>query len=105
MTSPENPPTGRIVPRVARAVGRFAKAAEPVDLPVPRPIDLPDRGRTGGIDAPRPEGAPTVTPLHAFATTAALSWSPPVHLAHAHYSVIPSNQRSHRRGIQSDHFR
>src|SRR3954453_15798582 len=105
MTSPENPPTGRIVPRVARAVGRFAKAAEPVDLPAPRPIDLADRGRTCVIDAPGPEGALTVILLHALATTAALSWYPSVQALSEHYRVIAFDQPGEGRGIQSDHFR
>src|SRR4051794_18844207 len=105
MTSLEQRPSGRIVPRVAGVVGRFAKAAEPVDLPAPRLIELPGRGRTCVIDAPGPEGAPTVILLHALATTAALSWYPSVAALSEHYRVIAFDQRWHGRGIQSEHFR
>src|SRR5438270_2494317 len=105
MTSLDPRPSGRIVPRVARAVGKFAKAAEPVDLPPPRPLDLPDRGRTCVIDVPGPEGAPTVILLHALATTAALSWYPSVAALSEHYRVIAFDQRWHGRGIQSEHFK
>src|SRR3954449_11301422 len=94
-----------IAPRVAGVLGKFAKAARPVDLPAPRPIELPGRGRTCVIDAPGPEGAPTVILLHALATTAALSWYPSVQALSEHYRVIAFDQRWHGRGIQSDHFR
>jgi pimeloyl-ACP methyl ester carboxylesterase len=101
MTSPEPRPSGRFT----RAVGRFAKAAQPADLPAPQLIDLPERGRTCVIDAPGPEGAPTVILLHALATTAALSWYPSVQALAEHYRVIAFDQRWHGRGIQSEHFR
>ncbi|HET7309775.1 MAG TPA: alpha/beta hydrolase [Mycobacteriales bacterium] len=97
-------PGGR-VPRVANALGKIAKAAKPVDLPAPRLVELPDRGRTCVIDAPGPEGAPTVILLHALATTAALSWYPSIEALTQHYRVIAFDQRWHGRGIQSEHFR
>jgi pimeloyl-ACP methyl ester carboxylesterase len=93
------------VPRVSSVLGRFAKAARPVDLPAPRPLDLPGRGRTCVIDAPGPEGAPVVILLHALATTAALSWYPSIEALTEHYRVIAFDQRWHGRGIQSDEFR
>jgi pimeloyl-ACP methyl ester carboxylesterase len=93
------------VPRVSSVLGRFAKAARPVDLPAPQPLDLPGRGRTCVIDAPGPEGAPVVILLHALATTAALSWYPSIEALTEHYRVIAFDQRWHGRGIQSDEFR
>src|SRR3954447_9514257 len=101
MTSTNN---ARIVPRVAGVLGRFTKAARPVDLPPPRLLELPGRGRTCVIDAPGPDGAPTVILLHALATTAALSWYPSVQALTEHYRVIAFDQRWHGRGIQSDRF-
>jgi pimeloyl-ACP methyl ester carboxylesterase len=105
MTSSDPRPSGRIVPRVGRVLGRFAKAAEPVDLPQPRLVQLPGRGRTCVVEAQGPEGAPTVILLHALATTAALSWYPSVQALAEHYRVIAFDQRWHGRGIQSEHFR
>ncbi|HET7531410.1 MAG TPA: alpha/beta hydrolase [Mycobacteriales bacterium] len=94
-----------IGPRVAGVLGRFAKAARPVDLPAPRPLELPGRGRTCVIDAPGPEGAPVVILLHALATTAALSWYPSIAALAEHYRVIAFDQRWHGRGIQAEEFR
>jgi 3-oxoadipate enol-lactonase len=91
--------------RTARFVGRFGTAARPVDLPAPRPLELPGRGRTCVVDVPGPDGAPTIILLHALATTAALSWYPSVGALSEHYRVIAFDQRWHGRGITSDHFR
>jgi 3-oxoadipate enol-lactonase len=105
MTSDNPRRDARVGPRVSRVLGRFAQAAKPVDLPAPRPLDLPGIGRTCVIDAPGPEGAPTVILLHALATTAALSWYPSIAALSEHYRVIAFDQRWHGRGIQSEHFR
>ena len=105
MTSDNQRRDSRMVPRVAGVLGRFAQAAKPVDLPAPRPLELPGRGRTCVIDAPGPEGAPVVILLHALATTAALSWYPSIEALSKHYRVIAFDQRWHGRGIQSEHFR
>ena len=91
--------------RTARFVGRFGTAARPVDLPPPRPLDLPGRGRTCVVDVPGPDGAPTIILLHALATTAALSWYPSIGALSEHYRVIAFDQRWHGRGITSEHFR
>jgi 3-oxoadipate enol-lactonase len=105
MTSDNSRRLSGVMPRVGGALGKFAKAAKPVDLPAPRLLELPGRGRTCVIDAPGPEGAPVVILLHALATTAALSWYPSVAALTQHYRVIAFDQRWHGRGIQSDHFR
>jgi 3-oxoadipate enol-lactonase len=105
MTSSDPRPSGRFGPHVGRVLGRFAKAAAPVDLPTPRLLELPGRGRTCVIDVPGPEGAPTVILLHALATTAALSWYPSVLALSEQYRVVAFDQRWHGRGIQSEHFR
>ena len=91
--------------RTARFVGRFGQAARPVDLPPPRPLELPGRGRTCVVDVPGPDGAPTIILLHALATTAALSWYPSIGALSEHYRVIAFDQRWHGRGITSEHFR
>lgn len=91
--------------RAARFVGRFGQAARPVDLPAPRPLELPGRGRTCVVDVPGPEGAPTIILLHALATTAALSWYPSIGALSSHFRVIAFDQRWHGRGITSEHFR
>ena len=91
--------------RTARFVGRFGQAARPVDLPAPRMLELPGRGRTCVVDVPGPEGAPTIILLHALATTAALSWYPSIGALSEHYRVIAFDQRWHGRGITSEHFR
>ena len=91
--------------RTARFVGRFGHAARPVDLPAPRPLELPGRGRTCVVDVPGPDGAPTIILLHALATTAALSWYPSIGALSEHYRVIAFDQRWHGRGITSEHFR
>jgi 3-oxoadipate enol-lactonase len=94
-----------ITPAVTRALGRFAKAARPVDLAAGTPLDLPGRGRTYVIElaGPTPD-APTLILLHALATTAALSWYPSMHALAAHYRVIAFDQRWHGRGIQAQEF-
>jgi len=95
-----------IAPHVARVLGKFARAARPVDLPSPRPLELPGRGQTCVIDVAGPSpDAPTVVLLHALATTAALSWYPSIAALSEHYRVIAFDQRWHGRGIQSDHFK
>jgi pimeloyl-ACP methyl ester carboxylesterase len=94
----------RIPPRVGTALGRFAKAAGPVDLAPGRPLDLPGRGRTCVIDCAGPEGAPTLILVHALATTAALSWYPSMGALSEHYRVIAFDQRWHGRGIRSEKF-
>ena len=68
-------------------------------------LELPGRGRTCVIDAPGPEGAPTVILLHALATTAALSWYPSIEALTEHYRVVAFDQRWHGRGIRCDEFR
>src|SRR5947209_6774024 len=92
--------------RAAGVIGRIGVSApRPVDLPAPRALDLPGRGRTCVIDVPGPPGAPTVILLHALATTAALSWYPSVGALSERYRVVAFDQRWHGRGIQSDAFR
>jgi pimeloyl-ACP methyl ester carboxylesterase len=91
--------------RAASIAGRFGKAARPVDLPAPRLLELPGRGRTCVLDVPGPDGAPTIILLHALATTAALSWYPTVGALAEHYRVIAFDQRWHGRGITSEDFR
>jgi 3-oxoadipate enol-lactonase len=92
--------------RAASVLGRVGgNAARPVDLPAPRPLDLPGRGRTCVIDVAGPAGAPTVILLHALGTTAALSWYPSIDALAKHYRVVAFDQRWHGRGIQSEHFR
>jgi len=105
MTSDNPRRLSGLMPRVGGVVGNFAKAAKPVDLPAPMPVELPGRGRTCVIDAPGPDGAPVVILLHALATTAALSWYPSIEALTQHYRVIAFDQRWHGRGIQSEHFR
>jgi 3-oxoadipate enol-lactonase len=91
--------------RAASVLGRVGgNAARPVDLPAPRPLDLPGRGRTCVIDCPGPEGAPTLILIHALATTAALSWYPSMGALSEHYRVIAFDQRWHGRGIRSEKF-
>jgi 3-oxoadipate enol-lactonase len=91
--------------RAARVMGRFGKAARPVDLPAPHVIELPGRGQTCVLDVPGPDGAPTIILLHALATTAALSWYPSIGALSEHARVIAFDQRWHGRGIASDDFR
>jgi pimeloyl-ACP methyl ester carboxylesterase len=93
-----------ISPAVTAALGRFAKAARPVDLAPGVPLELPGRGRTCVIDVAGPPGAPTLILLHALATTAALSWYPSMHELAKHYRVIAFDQRWHGRGIRSETF-
>jgi pimeloyl-ACP methyl ester carboxylesterase len=93
-----------ITPRVTAVLGRFAKAARPVDLAPGVPLDLPGRGRTCVIDIAGPPGAPTLILLHALATTAALSWYPSMHELAKHYRVIAFDQRWHGRGIRCEKF-
>src|SRR5437764_11402268 len=93
-----------ITPRVTSVLGKFAKAARPVDLAPGVPLDLPGRGRTCVIDIAGPPGAPTVILLHALATTAALSWYPSIDALSEHYRVIAFDQRWHGRGIRCEKF-
>jgi 3-oxoadipate enol-lactonase len=93
-----------ISPTVTAALGRFAKAARPVDLAPGTVLDLPGRGRTCVMEAAGPPGAPTLILLHALATTAALSWYPSMHALAKHYRVIAFDQRWHGRGIRSEAF-
>jgi 3-oxoadipate enol-lactonase len=93
-----------ISPAVTAALGRFAKAARPVDLAPGTPLELPGRGRTCVIEMAGPPGAPTLILLHALATTAALSWYPSMHSLAKHYRVIAFDQRWHGRGIRSEKF-
>src|SRR5580704_5583877 len=91
-------------PSVTAALGRFAKAARPVDLAAGTMLELPGRGRTCVIDMAGPPGAPTLILVHALATTAALSWYPSMHSLAKHYRVIAFDQRWHGRGIRSETF-
>jgi 3-oxoadipate enol-lactonase len=91
-------------PAMTTVLGRFGRAARPVDLAPGTMIDLPDRGRTCVIDVPGPPGAPTLILIHALATTAALSWYPSMHHLAKHYRVIAFDQRWHGRGIRSTAF-
>jgi pimeloyl-ACP methyl ester carboxylesterase len=91
-------------PAVTAALGRFARAARPVDLAPGVMLDLPGRGRTCVTDLPGPPGAPTVILLHALATTAALSWYPSMPELAKHYRVVAFDQRWHGRGIRSEAF-
>lgn len=93
-----------ISPAVTAALGRFAKAARPVDLAPGTLLELPGRGRTCVIEMAGPPGAPTLILLHALATTAALSWYPSMHALSKHYRVIAFDQRWHGRGIRSEKF-
>jgi 3-oxoadipate enol-lactonase len=93
-----------ISPTVTAALGRFAKAARPVDLAPGNMLELPGRGRTCVIDIAGPPGAPTMILLHALATTAALSWYPSMHSLAERYRVIAFDQRWHGRGIRSESF-
>lgn len=93
-----------VTPRVTAVLGRFAKAARPVDLAPGVPLDLPGRGRTSVIDLAGPPGAPTLILLHALATTAALSWYPSMHELAKTYRVIAFDQRWHGRGIRCETF-
>jgi 3-oxoadipate enol-lactonase len=93
-----------ISPAVNAALGRFAKAARPVDLAPGTIVELPGRGRTCVIDLAGPPGASTVILIHALATTAALSWYPSMHELAKHYRVIAFDQRWHGRGIKSETF-
>lgn len=92
-------------PALYAAMGRLGKAPRPVDLPAPRPLELPDRGCTCVIDLPGPPGAPVLILVHALATTAALSWYPSMQALSEHYRVIAFDQRWHGRGIRSERFR
>ena len=86
-------------------MGRIGgNAARPVDLPAPKPLELPGRGRTCVIDVAGPPGAPTVILLHALGTTAALSWYPSIDALAQHYRVVAFDQRWHGRGITSERF-
>jgi pimeloyl-ACP methyl ester carboxylesterase len=93
-----------ISPTVTSALGRFARAARPVDLAPGVPLELPGRGRTCVIGLAGPPGAPTIILLHALATTAALSWYPSMPELAKHYRVIAFDQRWHGRGIRSEAF-
>jgi 3-oxoadipate enol-lactonase len=96
---------GTLTPTVTRALGRFAKAARPIDLAPGVPLELPGRGRTCVIDLAGPSPhAPTLILVHALATTAALSWYPSMTELSQHYRVIAFDQRWHGRGIKSDTF-
>jgi 3-oxoadipate enol-lactonase len=93
-----------ISPSMTAALGRFAKAARPVDLAPGTVLELPGRGRTCVIEMAGPPGAPTLILLHALATTAALSWYPSMHALAKNYRVIAFDQRWHGRGIRSETF-
>jgi 3-oxoadipate enol-lactonase len=93
-----------ITPSVSAVLGRFAKAARPVDLAPGTLVDLPGRGRTCVIEMAGPPGAPTLILIHALATTAALSWYPSMHSLATQYRVIAFDQRWHGRGIKSEKF-
>jgi pimeloyl-ACP methyl ester carboxylesterase len=94
----------KLSPVFGAAMGRFAKAPGPIDLPPGRLVELPGRGRTCVIERPGPPGAPTVILLHALATTAALSWYPSLDALGEHYRVIAFDQRWHGRGIRCEKF-
>jgi pimeloyl-ACP methyl ester carboxylesterase len=97
---------GILTDRASAVIGRLGgNAARPVDLPAPRPLELPGRGRTCIIDVAGPPGAPTIILLHALATTAALSWYPTIGALSQHYRVVAFDQRWHGRGISSEQFR
>jgi pimeloyl-ACP methyl ester carboxylesterase len=93
-----------ITPTVSSALGRFAKAARPVDLAPGVPLELPGRGTTCVIDVAGPPDAPVLILVPALATTAALSWYPSIHALAEHYRVITFDQRWHGRGIRSQSF-
>jgi pimeloyl-ACP methyl ester carboxylesterase len=93
-----------MTPTVTAALGRFARAARPVDLAAGVLVELPGRGRTCVTDLAGPPGAPTVILLHALATTAALSWYPSMPELAKHYRVVAFDQRWHGRGIRSEAF-
>jgi 3-oxoadipate enol-lactonase len=94
----------KFLPVFGAAMGRFATAPGPIDLPPGRLVELPGRGRTCVVERPGPPGAPTVILLHALATTAALSWYPSLDALGEHYRVIAFDQRWHGRGIRCDKF-
>lgn len=74
-------------------------------VPEGRLVELPGRGTTFVVDAPGPEGAPTVVLLHALGTTGYLSWYPVIAELTEHYRVVVFDQRWHGRGIRSRDFR
>lgn len=94
----------RLGPLLGQAMGRYAKAPAPIDLPPGKLVELAGRGRTCVIDRPGPPGAPTLILLHALATTAALSWYSSLEALTKHYRVITFDQRWHGRGIRCDKF-
>jgi pimeloyl-ACP methyl ester carboxylesterase len=57
------------------------------------------------VDAPGPDGAPTIVLLHALATTGYLSWYPVISELARSYRVVVLDQRWHGRGITSPTFR
>ncbi len=82
-------------------------ASAPVVESVPEGgmVELPGRGSTYVVDAPGPEGAPTVVLLHALGCTGYLSWYPVLEELSKHYRVVLFDQRWHGRGIRSKKFR
>src|SRR3954454_11919732 len=86
------------------AMGRFATAQRPTDLPAGQLLELPGRGRTCVIDRPGPPGAPTLILLHALATTAALSWYPSLDALSEHYRPTAFDQRWLVRGCRCAKF-
>ena len=93
-----------------RAAGRFLKIAPVPELPEPKPLDLPGRGRTvyvdtGLPDVPAAAQRPTLILLHALATTGLLCWYPCLAELSKRHRVVVFDQRWHGRGIRSADFR
>jgi 3-oxoadipate enol-lactonase len=91
--------------QVGRVLRRVATAPVVATVPEGRMVELPGRGRTFVVDAPGPEGAPTLVLLHALGCTGYLSWHPVLEELSKQYRVVLFDQRWHGRGIKSDRFR
>jgi 3-oxoadipate enol-lactonase len=91
--------------QAGRVLRKLATAPIVNSVPEGRMLDLPGRGSTYVVDAPGPEGAPTLVLLHALGCTGYLSWFPVLEDLSRHYRVVLFDQRWHGRGIQSDRFR
>lgn len=91
--------------QVGRTLSKLATAPVVASVPSGQIVTLPGRGSTFVVDAPGPDGAPTLVLLHALGCTGYLSWYPVLAELSQHYRVVLLDQRWHGRGIRSDQFR
>ena len=86
-----------------QATPRLATIPPTAGVPDPRPLSLPGRGQTVGVDV-GPRHAPAIILLHSVACTGLLTWYPVLERLSARYRVVVFDQRWHGQGIRSQEF-